>query len=114
MAEYPTPEEIREIGFDVDVEIEKLSSWQRSDIMLAEISTEVFSTSPAMLHAWAYLAEAIMDVSPTAKIDGYKVVRPISREELENAAMTAASTREYSRRRDAEKAEAKRQPTLDD
>lgn len=106
MASYPTSEEIREMGFDLEAEIDGLTDWQRNPITLAELNPEVANDSPAMLHTWAYMAEAIFEISPTAKLAGYKVVRPLNREELEAAAMSAAKSREYSRRTEAEKEKA--------
>jgi len=103
MADYPTADEIREMGFDLEAEIAKLDSWQSQDVTLAEVSAEVADNSPDMLHTWAYLAEAIFEVCPTAKLSGRKIVRPQNREELEASAMSAAKAREYKRRTDAEK-----------
>jgi hypothetical protein len=64
--------------------------------VLAELKTSNVSTE--VLHAWAYLAEALQDLYPGAKVTGTSVSRPMTDEELRDQAAAKACADEYSRR----------------
>lgn len=106
MADYPKREEVTDNlnPGDLDAMIEELSSWQRTPKVVCELNHGEVKITPDLLHAWAYLAEALAEYLPTADIDGFKITRPLTREELEEAAISAKRNKIYNERQEAEKA----------
>jgi hypothetical protein len=106
MADYPTRNEVADnlTAADLDGMIADLSSWQRTPRTVCELSPGEVKVTPNLLHAWAYLAEALLEYLPTGELDGFKITRPLDREELEEAAISARRNSIYSERQAAEKA----------
>jgi len=104
MASYPTTEEITSApGWDMEAEVKALPEWRTTPITLAELNISE-DLSSEVLFAWAYLTEALCAAHPAAKVSGFKVIRPLTWDELTKAAISTAAGREYTKRQEAEKA----------
>jgi hypothetical protein len=104
MAQYPTYEEtVKALGPEgVERIIGELASWERAPITIAELTTD--QMTPDLMHAWAYLAEALFERHPDAHLDGFKVVRDLTHDELTEKAITHERNRVYQERIKAEEA----------
>lgn len=96
---YPTRAEVTDGWTD--------AQWAQA---VEDIKGTYYATSPSLakleaanvntdvLHAWAYLAEALQELYPTAIVTGTEVRRPMTDEELRDAAASKAAADEYTRR----------------
>jgi hypothetical protein len=103
---YPSREEATEGWTDKDYAeaVTNLTSYYTQPHVIVEFTPRGNETPPEVLYAWAYLTESLCASNPNYVAEGFRVVIPLTAEELHEAAAGKAAADLYQERT----AEAKR------